>query len=309
MLFVNRLYHQIESYFRAHSVWLNTYGFARSIIAFGSLSNLIFNSTSVLFRPHLGLLEVPSCSELNGFSLYCIFSNNLEIARIIAIASLLVVISGWRPKVTGVLHWYITFSLTATATVLDGGDHIATILTFLMIPICLTDNRAWHWAKPKKNNHDYLATSIIAFSSVLVIRIQMALVYLHAASAKLSVVEWQDGTAVYYWFTHPTFGVSGWLQPVFIPLLQNGFIVTGFTWGTIVLEFLLFAGLLASDRLKKKLFIAGVIFHLGILLIHGLFSFFFSMLGGLVLYLLPLHNELVFPSRKFNPKIYDNLKI
>jgi|JI10StandDraft_1071094.scaffolds.fasta_scaffold01687_9 antimicrobial peptide system SdpB family protein len=300
MFSVNNIYRRLESYLSTHTVWNNTYGFARSTIAFGSLITLIFNHSSILFRPHIGLLEVPSCSDINSFSLYCLFSNNLELARFISIGCLVLVVIGWRPRVTGILHWYVTFSLSATATVLDGGDHIATILTFLLLPICLTDKRIWHWSQSQTepNNLIFLISGTVAVSASMIIRLQMCLVYLHAASAKLSVAEWQDGTATYYWFTHPTFGISNSLLPFFLPLLQNGVIITTITWGTIILELLLFTGILATRGARKKMFYLGIAFHFSIILVHGLFSFFFSMLGGLILYLLPLNEQISYSKNK-----------
>jgi len=48
--------------------------------------------------------------------------------------------------ITGALHWYVAYSFINSATVIDGGDHIASILAFLLLPVTLTDTRKWHWS-------------------------------------------------------------------------------------------------------------------------------------------------------------------
>lgn len=70
-----------------------------------------------------------------------------------------------------------------------------------------------------------------------------------------------------------------------MPLMENSLIVVVFTWGAIILEVLLSMGLLMAKKNRKILLIAGITFHLLIMIFHGLFSFYFAMAGALVLYL------------------------
>jgi sporulation delaying protein B len=170
-------------------------------------------------------------------------------------------------------------------------------LTSLLLPITLTDDRRWHWmAKEKEDPLSSLAQirRMVARFSFSVIRIQVAVIYLHAAVAKCAVTEWQNGTAVYYWLTDPQYGVAEWLWPVVFPMLRNPFIVTAITWGSVALEFALFAGLIAKMRYRRPLLWMGIIFHVGIAVMHGLISFSISMIGALILFLRPLENEFAF---------------
>ena len=54
------------------------------------------------------------------------------------------------------------------------------------------------------------------------VRIQVAAVYFHAAVGKFSVPEWVDGSVLYYWLLHPTYGAPGWLTPMLEPILLSG---------------------------------------------------------------------------------------
>jgi len=189
--------------------WTNVYGVARSLLAFGLLSQLLFNSLDVLFRPErFGTLvtAVPA----SRFSLFYLLSGSrteLELARWIAIVVLTVVASGWRPRFTSVLHWWIAFSFAITTAVPEGGDQIGAILALLLIPVCLTDSRSWHWQTTllTTNSAAEGIRSVVASSSLTVIRIQVALIYFWSGVAKLSTTEWADGTAVYYWLIHPVY--------------------------------------------------------------------------------------------------------
>jgi antimicrobial peptide system SdpB family protein len=128
-------------------------------------------------------------------------------------------------------------------------------------------------------------SKVLAESSWWVIRLQVALLYLNAAVAKSGVGDWANGTAAYYWFMHPTYGMPSWIAPALRPILTSPWGVIALTWGAMALEFSLFAGLLARQRLWPLLFWAGIGFHLTIWVVQGLASFFFSMAGALVLYL------------------------
>ena len=118
----------LENTLDSKNPWSNTYGLARTLIALGTLSSLLFNRADFLFRPAPGSEIVPVCRDYNSFGLFCLV-DNLQVAIIIAIILLLIVASGYRPRIMGPIHWYITYSYTTSATLLDGGDHISTILT------------------------------------------------------------------------------------------------------------------------------------------------------------------------------------
>ncbi len=57
------------------------------------------------------------------------------------------------------------------------------------------------------------------------------------------------------------------------------------TWGVILLDLLLFITVAIDRRWWPPLLVLGLAFHSGIVLVHGLVSFFFAMAGALLLYL------------------------
>jgi antimicrobial peptide system SdpB family protein len=204
------------------------------------------------------------------------------------------------------MHWWISFSFMTTVRIVDGGDQVTAILALLLIPVTLTDLRRWHWDRPEEPS-DTLTTAVrqlLALSSLGVARIQVSIVYFESAVAKLRVPEWTDGTAIYYWFTDPRFGAAPWLRPIIMPLIRNSSTVVALTWGPILLEVLLFTGLVIDKRYRKHLLVAGIAFHAGIALVHGLGSFAIAMWAALILYLYPSSEQFVFlykPYRIFAP--------
>lgn len=269
------------------SPWTNVYGVARTLIAVSTMLTLLVNDTTVLWTPAVGIPNAPLCDPTSPIpNLFCIAPEQLSVTRWIAILGLLVVASGWRPRFTGVLHWWITSSLVTSALLVDGGDHLSATLTLLMIPLTLTDSRRTHWEAPPPWPKEAFGSlrAGLASSTLWVLRLQVAVVYLNAAASKWGEVEWSDGTALYYWFADPSFGLTPVLRNAFGPLLENGTIVSMMTWGVIAFEFALFGGLFAKDRRTRHVLLTlGIAFHTAIAFVHGLPSFVIIMFGALVL--------------------------
>lgn len=194
--------------------WTNVYGLARSIIALSSLLTLLVNHPSLIMKPASGISSYPACKM--NLSLFCLGENNymmLNLVRWICIAILVLVVIGWRPRITGILHWYVSYSLQSSLIVIDGGEQAAAVMTFLLIPITLTDPRKWHWSgRPDDAEGQRTIGKITAFISYFVIRLQVAVLYFHSTVAKLSQQEWVDGTAVYYFAQEKTIGFNGFFR-------------------------------------------------------------------------------------------------
>ena len=100
----------------------------------------------------------------------------------------------------------------------------------------------------------------------------------------------------------PLFGLPEWARGVMEPVLLLPLGVQVLTWGPLVIEFLLFAGLFMTRRHWSWLLWLGLSLHFGIGLFMGLWSFAFAMFGCLVLYLRPLDRPLTMPwPRAANP--------
>jgi len=273
--------------------WTNVYGLARTLLAIGTTLTLAFNDADILFRPIIESSDKIIGVGFSKLSIFYLFDPDLNTARIIAISILLLVIVGWRPRITGIFHWWISFSFMASSTLVDGGDQITSILTLFLLPVCFTDKRKWHWStnKPSELLLNSKIAAIIAVSCLVIIRLQVAIIYLNAGVEKLRVTEWANGTALYYWMQNPVIGLNDWLKSFIIPLFSNPFVVAFSTWGIIVLEITLFTGLVMPKRYWASLLKIGLVFHLGIIIIHGLVSFFFAMTAALILYLRPIDSS------------------
>jgi antimicrobial peptide system SdpB family protein len=279
----------------ARNPWTNVYGFARSLLACGTLSTLLTSPAITLLQSSENLVEQPPfCSQVLFPTLFCIAPQfDFELARWLAVSGLLVVASGWRPRVTGILHWWLSYSLKASAMLTDGGDQITSNLTLLLIPLTLTDHRLWHWQSPSwPGAVPPIGRTIVAWSTVVMIRLQVAVVYWHAAVGKTRVTEWADGTAAYYWFSHPNFGAVPPLDVMIRPLITSSVGVLALTWGAILLEIVLFMALTMPRRAWPFVLALGIGFHTAIAVIHGLPSFSLAMVAALTLYLRPAEQEL-----------------
>jgi antimicrobial peptide system SdpB family protein len=301
----NKLDNNIENLLRINP-WTNVYGLSRSILALSTLLTFGVNDIDTIFRPILGFDQVPICQGFaKSFSLFCLFPDNLLLGKIIAMTILFLVVIGIYPRFTGVLHWWVNYSFITSSPLVDGGEHAAAVLSLLMIPLTLTDGRRWHWQTLDISHESGLwskTKQLIGLSAHQIVRIQVAVIYLHAAVAKCSVPEWQNGTAIYYWFSDEMFGLADWLKPIIGPVIENGYTLPLLTWSIIVLEFLLFAGLFMHRHKRMYVLALGLLFHFFIGLVHGLISFALIMTAALIIFLYPIDRPLGL-SFKFRFKI------
>jgi antimicrobial peptide system SdpB family protein len=267
--------------------WTDVYGLARSCLAFGLLLTLVFTRYDALFDPANHAHLANHARWIIRANLFVVLGDHPGLARALAIATLLLVVSGWRPRWTALPHWWVAVSFATAARAPDGGDHVHLVLATLLLPVALTDARRWHWhpALPRASTPGADARAFAVGSFLVIATVQVAAIYLHASVGKLGVTEWANGTAVYYWFTDPLMGAPRWMRPILDPILRSPVGVMALTWGTIGLEALLAIGPLLAPRARRRLLVAGLCFHLGIVLVHGLVTFFCSMAAALVLLL------------------------
>jgi antimicrobial peptide system SdpB family protein len=281
--------------------WTNVYGVARSILATATLATLAFSSSTALFHPAFGLPPPPYCEGTARISLFCLVPQ-MEVARWLSVGILLIVASGWRPRWTAIPHWWITFSFQVSASIPDGGDQLSSILTLLLVPVALTDGRRWHWLIPggdaHGNPHREILKRIAAQMAFLVVRLQVAYVYFDSAVTKFRVEEWANGTAMYYWLLHSSFGVPHWMRGPAHLLTTHALSVALLTWGIVLFELCLAISPLLPPRARWFLLRAGIAFHCTIAILMGLISFSLVMIAALLLFLQPVDQALTLPARR-----------
>jgi antimicrobial peptide system SdpB family protein len=270
---------RIEEFIIKKNYLTNSIGLARSILALGLFLTLLFNSNDVLFYLNSGAIEF-QINQYNFFSIYLLIQNT-QIAKLISIVVLFFVIIGIYPRITCLLHFWVTYSFSSCVHIPDGGDQIATIISFLLIPVFLLNPNRWHWQINKTKS---FYSNTVAFYSILLIKLQTIVIYFHSSVGKFPVVEWTEGSAIYYWFNDPVFGLNNSLKPFFDIIFKNSILTFYANWGVMFLElFIVLAVITSSKKIKKYALIMGLLFHFFIILVHGLFSFYFSMASLLIL--------------------------
>jgi antimicrobial peptide system SdpB family protein len=266
---------------RRMSPWTNTLGLARSILALATFLTLVCNPLSTLLRPVVGVGGDATCVGVGGkISAFCVVpAAHWELLRVAMCALLLLVIAGYRPRWTCIPHWWVCFSVWASIRTGDGGDQAASVLTLLLMPLCLTDDRIWHWQTSKGGST--LGTAI-GLTTALAIRVQVSVIYLVACIAKFGVPEWDDGTSLYYWMNSNYFGLPHFLRPLLDPVLASP-AVAFVTWSVLVLEFLLGIQLVLGPNTRRVLLLFGFLFHIGIVVLLGIASFGLVMVAALLL--------------------------
>lgn len=269
--------------------WSPSFRIARFLLALSLFSTLVGTATSDLFTPLADNIRGPDWSlfRLAG----------LDAGRGIALAVLLLVMSGRLPGISSLFHFWVAASFASSAVLLDGGDHVIVSLSLLMIPVATTD-----LLKDRSGRLGALGRLFACYGRMAMM-LQVVIIYLHAAISKLSEPHWIDGTAIYYWFTHPLIGPSsGVLGSLLSPLIETS-IVCIITWGSILLEFALAASPLLPRRQRVVMFFFGVGFHAGIIVIFGLNSFGLSMFAALLLLCEPLD-----PIGKLTVRVRDTVR-
>ena len=206
---------------------------------------------------------------------------------------LLIVAIGWKPRVTGILHWWINWSIFNSATTIDGGEQVAAVFTFLLIPITLTDPRDWHWQNQVNIKGVKYTKIFIAKITFIFIRIQIAIIYFNSIVAKLIEEEWINGTAVWYYMQSPMLGLNPNLFEWLTPLLGSSFIVIP-TWVTLIAQIILVMSLIAPKKYWNTIFIISIFMHEIFGLFLGIFTFSFIMIAVLILYLRPVEKPFRF---------------
>jgi len=278
----------------------NVYGLGRSFLALNTLTTLFFNDIYILYPEYL-FDKVLRGTFIEKINLFLLFDySELWEAKLISIVILLWVIVGVFPRITGLLHWWVSVSFFSSAILVEGGDQITANLTFLLIPITLMDNRKFHWNQDTSVNY---YKNVIAYFSFFLIELQVAVLYLQAGVEKLyKLEEWRNGTAIYYWFNQSIFGAPDWILTWLNPLLTNPIFVSIGSWIPIFLELSLFGMLFSAKVDRFKLLPVAIMFHFLIAMIHGLPSFFLAMCGAVVLYLIPKDKFLSFDIIKLSTK-------
>lgn len=254
------------------------FGCGRSLIAFGSLTVVLFTSMTALTVP-VGASPGTRCDGIRGGTLLCLGdpAEFVEFRRWLLVAIYLSVVLGYRPRWTAIPHVWAAYTLSASITLPDGGEAIGLIIALLILPLALSDNRRWHWQMPQRSLSSVWRP--ISAAASIALRLQVAYIYLDSGLSKLGVDDWKNGTAEFYILRDASFGTSGPLKPIFYWLSSGTWGATALTWGGIAIEVAIGLCLISSRRWRVVGWGLDVIFHISIIATIGLVSFGTVMIG------------------------------
>jgi antimicrobial peptide system SdpB family protein len=246
----------------------------RSGLAVATLTVILFTPGSALFAYTPAHPTGVDCGGVRELSLWCAVGATggaLTLNRGLAVAVLLVTAAGWRPRWTCLPHWYVTFSLAISMTLPNGGDLVAQILTLLLIPMCLADDRRWQWRRPSAPLP--AAWRGAAYAAALTVRIQTAVIYAVAAVTKVLGSTWRHGTAMYAVLHDSDYGLPPGVLRHVGGLVGSVPIIVTVTWAVVLLEVSIAAAVLGTARMRLVGLMLAVLLHGAIILVMGLFSF------------------------------------
>lgn len=160
---------------------------------------------------------------------------------------------------------------------LFGADIVLFNLGFWLL--FLRSDRAWSadaWVRQQVGHRN---PRMIPLWPVKAIQIQVALIYLRTALAKVGTEPWQDGSAVYYALT-----VLG--NDLFPEIMQWKLFLSVLTYATLGIEFL-FAFLVFWKPTRWFAILSAVMLHVGIDLLMSIRLFGLVMIAGLASFVLP----------------------
>ncbi len=258
--------------------------FGRTLLALAELSVLVLTPNSALFTYETALPSGMSCEGLRSASLWCVAgtsANGMLLARMISITVLVLVLAGYRSRWTCIPHFYVAFSLSSSMTLANGGDHFAQVGTLLLIPICIQDKRKWHWARPTLALSPFGSGS--ASAVLMITRVQVLVIYVGAACAKLADPAWRNGTALQIVAHDPNFGFPAVLRDHLSSVLGSYWPMALVAWTVIGMEIGIGVAMNLTWRWRRRAMAAGTVLHLSIAILLGLPSFGLTMIGLLVI--------------------------
>lgn len=277
-------------------------GAARSLLALATLLTILFTPNAQLFFRSVTYPDGVTCDRVfSAISLFCVWRGDAAgVAVAVAVVLLAAVISGYLPAVTAVPHWWVAWSFNMSSPIPDGGDQVSAVLTLLLVPILLMDRRRHHWQLDRGYPSRRPVAKVIAYTALALCAIQVCVIYFHAAVGKFAVEEWANGTVLWYWFQDPTFAPAEPLRTLMLGVVGSAAGGAVLAYGSLLIELLLAFALVAGPRYRAVMLVAGALFHLGIAVCFGLWSFSTTMLAALLLYLVrpsrPTAAEIVVPA-------------
>lgn len=265
------------SRYQPAGLWI---GIGRSTIAVAQASFLALTTTSALFQPLTGVAEGPKCQGIAQAGLFCLGEQiglDSNTSKWIVIALLMIVASGVVPRWTAVPHAWLSLSVSWSINLPDGGEQVAVLATLFLIPILLPDLRLWHWSPLTYTPTPHWSGTGLA--GIVLMRLQIAIIYLHSGLSKFGTEDWVNGSAEYYFVRDPMFGATGVVGDTMRWFTSYPAGTAFLTWSAIALEVAIGVLILGPFRQRVFSFTGALALHGFIIVTMGLWSFALIMIG------------------------------
>lgn len=267
---------------RRRQVWLG-----RSLIAGGQLSVILLTPYSALMQTLLGQAQAPTCPGIKQVSIYCVTNGAPHwVPTTLMTVVLLAVVFGVLPPLVSVLHAWVSFSIAVSISLPDGGDSAAVVFALLIIAISVGDNRRWIGEQQPAPLPSWRRQ--VALAGLMMLRVQVAALYLDSAVGKVWATHWANGTEEYYVLRDPYFGASGFVGQVAEWMTRSALVTVSMSWGAMIIEITVAVLILCGPRARSFAVIADLFLHGFIILTIGLWSFGLIMIGAVVVAATPV---------------------
>jgi hypothetical protein len=186
----------------------------------------------------------------SDFSVWLTFS--------LTFAGALGLLFGFFPRLSAFAVYLGLLSFSNADPIGSGGERLERLFALLLV-----------FARPRE-------TGTVPAWNVRLMQLQLSLTYFSTGLDKLKRSYWREGSAVYYATQSATFGHWHWL-------FQNPWLTRLATYSTLTFELGML--LIWIPRLRRKVLVAGYIFHCSIMLIMGIYNFQIIMLTALLIFL------------------------
>ena len=255
---------------------------SRSLLAMAQLAFVAFTPDRFLLLSSPAIAR-SSCTGTAGLTLWCVTPASQmcdALNRVFVLLVLFGVLVGFRPRWLCIPHWYVSFSIAVDVTIADGGTAVAQIMTALLIPACLADERVWHWRRAAGPMPAAWRGS--SYAAHLVMRVQVAVIYVTAALSKLAYPSWRNGTALRTLAASPQYGAAPAIRSLVERLLAPHAVTATVTWAAVVSELSIGLSALLPAGFRRRGLVLAVCLHASIIVGLGLFSFGLTMIALLL---------------------------
>ncbi|MBI8990253.1 sporulation-delaying protein SdpB family protein [Corynebacterium meridianum] len=251
----------------------------RAIIAVTQLIFVLFTSQEARFAAIGPQPFGPHCQSWSQAGLYCVVGKeHLSLADVVIAFGLILVISGFYPRWTGILHLYITYTISTAITLPDSGESVALIFVGVLTVVSLSDKRRNCYLTNLDIDSIPPHLQGISRGAIIFGRIQLCFLYAGAVFAKLGIADWENGTALHDIVNNASAG--DWFQVLETSgTFEKGWVLAVATWMPTVLELLIAINVIGTANMRRSAFTLVVTLQGGIILSMGLVSFSLIMIG------------------------------